>query len=451
LNFAVSNPVADLDEQFNLFGEDPATLANPANGLEVVTFNTNNNVSFRDIGVNAGATTLDGVTTVNFGAGNTRAGNDSVTGNTRAATFNFGNGNNAYTEVAGSNVTTTVRAGTGTDSVTYASQADWTAADTIALGTGDDTVNVTSTGALNTSTFNLVSGVDNIVYNASGAASITLTIDDNMVDQADNGSLLNVRVNDAGTLTNNAAAGAFTAAGVVSGNAVNVTIVGNAVIAGAVAVNAVADFIGGAGNDLFTMNAINVAADGTIIRGNAGADVITLRADVAGATDRQVIEFATANDGAAQGANTGFDLVTGFQTTVDMVQLAVGEGLEGSVDSSANNAITWITDAAIVFGTVAWPVGSTGEALLLTQVAQSLTDADLTEAGFVNLLSKVNVLVNTNGAVNAGGLIVAQGQTDTAVYFYGEQNGVAGVQAADIKLLGVFDSATLVAGDFQIA
>ena len=89
--------------------------------------------------------------------------------------------------------------------------------------------------------------------------------------------------------------------------------------------------------------------------------------------------------------------------------------------------------------------------MLLTQVAQSLTDADLTEAGFVNLLSKVNVLVNTNGAVNAGGLIVAQGQTDTAVYFYGEQNGVAGVQAADIKLLGVFDSATLVAGDFQIA
>jgi len=422
LNFSLNNVGSTVATQLN-----STAMAN----MEVLTFNTNNAVSFSDLGA------VGGITTVNFGSGN-----DTVGANATAGTYKMGAGNNSFTTAAA--VVETIETGAGDDSVKFAAVGHWVAGDTLKLGAGSDTVTVDAIAALDTSAFNLttsvVTGVDKIVYNATGAVASLLTIDDGLVDGSDSTSVLNINVNDLGT----SATSIFTAGGVIAGNSVNVLVVANAAggVAAAAVGNAGVDFSGGAGNDTFTTT-INTSADGTSFRGNGGADTFVLKADVAGATDSQVIEFATINDGAQQGANTGFDSVTGFQTTIDQIRLAAGESLVADIDDVAvNGAIAWTTDGALNT--------TVGEALLWTHAASGITDAQLVESGFATVLARINT-----GLVAAAGtdaMIVIQGQSQTAIYWYAE-DGVAAnsASATELRLIAVVSGAQLAAADFVIA
>jgi len=426
LNFSLNNVGATVNTQLN--GTAVATT-------EVLTFNTNNAIAFSDVGVTAGFFT--GFTTANFGSGN-----DTVGANATAGTYNMGAGNNTFTTAA--TVVETVNTGAGTDAVNFGAVAQWASTDTLALGTGTDTVTVTAIAALDTSLFNTLTsvqtGIDKIVYNASGAVASLLTVDDGLVDGSDSTSVLNIDINDTGT----SATSIFTAGGVVAGNSVNVLVVANAAvgIAAAAAGNAGVDFSGGAGNDTFTTT-VTTSADGTSFRGNGGADTFVLKADAAGALDSQVIEFATINDGAQQGANTGFDSVTGFQTTIDVIRVALGESLETDLDDvTANDVIAFTTDGALNT--------TVGEALLWTHAASAITDAQLVESGFATVLARINT-----GLVSAAGtdaMIVIQGQTQTAIYWYAE-DGVAAnsASATELRLIAVVSGAQLAAADFAIA
>lgn len=422
-----------LQLDFGLYnGAAPvATQLNNANitNIEILDINTGNDVSFLDVGI-VGFTTVNlqgggnntvnniDVATANFGAGN-----DTVVAQDTAATANMGEGNNSWaSNVAegGAATVDTVTAGTGTDSVTFADDDDWTAADTLTLGTGTDTVNVTiDTDNLDTSAFNLVSGVD--VLGLTFTSTQTFTLDDTMVDQSDAANTITINADD---------------------NDNGSTIDGDAVTVGTdthfLTINltdsAGATVLGSAGSDIITSTA-GGAAD--VFRGNAGADQITL--STGGVA--QIVELATANDGGDQGVSSGYDVVTNFTAGEDTVQFAAGEGID-QLTFDANGALnSAVADLPVDFN-------ATNELLVMTEVSTGMTDTDILD--FAQIAANVNVLGVTAAATDAG-IVVAQGNSDTAVYLYVEQDGTANsVATTELKLLATFD-AQLAAGDFAIA
>lgn len=420
LNFAVQNPAADLDVQFNLFGEDAA------NRLEIVTFNTNNNVSFRNIGTVGGAdNTLDGVTTVNFGAGN-----DSVTGNTRAATFNFGNGNNSFADVAGATIgAERITSGTGNDTFTFnadtttnGTQLDGT--DSIASGAGTDTLNIND-GAVAGALFalpNVITGVDAINYTV-GHVGDGLVVDNVDVNVADDGET-DFTVTD-NTGANTVAIFNASALTATPGHLNTARVVVNGAGAG-LAANAV-DVFGGADNDVIT---IGGTLTGYVVQGNGGADTINIV--TANATG---VLFNSPNDGGATGANTGYDTITGFTSGTDFVLFNnAGYLATDTVGTGAAANLALATDAPANFTAAV-------NALVMTQAGSGFTDADLLDLAVI--ASRANT-IGVTAAATQGGLFIAQGATQSAVYLYVESNGTANnVGTNELKLLGIVDSNAL--------
>ena len=437
LDFAVNNIAADLDNLLNNFAEDA-----DATQLEVLTFNTNNNVSFKNI---TSTNTLDSINTVNFGNGNNTvvdftgaaatvtvnfgSGNDTVTASTTAGAYNMGNGTNTFTAAA--TTTETITSGTGVDTFNFTT-GQLTAVDTITAGTGTDVLNLTSdTAATYALATAALTGIDTVNYTtaAVGDGLVVVTGD---VDQTDGGSTLTVNINDVAAVNTVAI---FNGSGVVTGNSLNVTMVTSATAG--LGTDA-ADIIGGAGVDTLSLGTSLVT--GYVIQGNAGADVINISGAGAGGA---MVRYQSPNDGGNQGASTGYDTITGFVSGTDEVGFALaGFAAVDTVGTGVGNMVV-TTDGAVNFTAV-------DNALVMSQAGTGLTDTDLLD------LSAIAVNANVMGvtaAATQGGIIVAQGQTQSAIYLYVEQDGTANnVATSELKILGIVDTNALgaAATDLQL-
>jgi Ca2+-binding RTX toxin-like protein len=185
---------------------------------------------------------------------------------------------------------------------------------------------------------------------------------------------------------------------------------------------------GGGGNDT-----LNAQAGHDQIDGGLGADAINL----SGFVTTDVVIYNALNEGAAAGADTGFDSVNGFQTGADNVRFETNANTELD-DITANDIFAFVTNASADFTT-------NHEALLRTEFA----NADLTEFDFATLLSNLNTLGVVAGAGDDG-LIVAQGATQTGIYYYLE-DGIAAnaISATELSLLAIVNG-QLGTGDFDL-
>jgi hypothetical protein len=141
--------------------------------------------------------------------------------------------------------------------------------------------------------------------------------------------------------------------------------------------------------------------------------------------------YATNSDGAAAGANTGFDTISNFTAAADELVLTGDFNAAGSLnidDITGDGTLVFGTDAAVNFTT-------TEEALLRT----GLANADLVEAGFATLIANLNALGITS-TTGDDALILAQGATQTGVFIYTEAAGDDDISAAELALLGIVDA-----------
>lgn len=173
---------------------------------------------------------------------------------------------------------------------------------------------------------------------------------------------------------------------------------------------------GGAGNDLLlgvSGNDTITAGEGSdTINAGAGADTINLT-ETTSAVDTVIYSNATDGSavGAAAGTFTGFDTITGFAAGTD------------KVDVSA--VLAGVGAATVVAGDAA------------TTAANDLTAADITN------VDKVVSFLNDGGftdSVAAQDVVAVTFGNQTALYTVAA-DGIAGVGAADIQLLGTVDAA----------
>ncbi|WP_338430961.1 DUF4214 domain-containing protein [Synechococcus elongatus] len=286
-------------------------------------------------------------------------------------------------------------------------------------------------------------------------------------------------------------------------------------LGGSLDINVGAGVVGGSGADSITAGnkpaiAVNDAQDVVIAKtrgfvsyqGNGGADTITLTAAPAvsnpAVTDAfsEFVRYVTANDGSAAGQSSGFDIirnfdnggitlygvnnaangiangpVVDFNTTVSVNANGLSNPIDqGRVVGQDGVNIDNITGDKFVIGgsLLAGISGNNGnylldafavdrggdfddiEAIFLTN-AQGFSDADITNFG--TIASRINSLAGgINADSNDGGLIIAQGQTLSAIYYYNNDNGPSGadatVEVSELRLLAVVDTANLAADDF---
>lgn len=444
-NAAGNGGTDTLQLNFGVFNANPgvglfANLFNAANisSMENVVFAVNTDVSFRD-----DSTTTHGVLSYTTGAGN-----DVVTHNLngRAVTYNLGAGNNTFRDdilTDGIGAIATVNTGAGADQVftnndTNGGGAVDNVGDTFNLGAGTDTLHINGVLAsvigatvLGGSHYDL-SGVDVVNFTSSINAAAGLTIQNTAVSQTDSGLVLTVNVDDANGAANTVAIA--DASAVIGPRSVNITMV---TTAGAGLVTDAADILGGSGNDVLSLGTSGVT--GYAIQGNAGADTIDISgAGVGGA----MVRYASSNDGGAQGANTGYDTITGFVSGTDEVGFTAA-GISTVFFNQVVGNMVRVQDAAVNFN-------ATHHAMVLTQVGNGVTNAELLDLAVI--ASKANVHGVTAAATD-GGLIVVNGQSQAAVYLYVEQDGTANnVATSELKILGIFDTNALglAAADLQI-
>ncbi|MEO5375903.1 MAG: hypothetical protein H7840_16855, partial [Alphaproteobacteria bacterium] len=171
------------------------------------------------------------------------------------------------------------------------------------------------------------------------------------------------------------------------------------------------------------------ASDGTAFAGRGGADVLTFR----GGADTLVIE--SLSDGAAVGSNTGYDRVTGFDGAGGD-RIVIDGALKTALDDAGtpDGALSLARDSAANFG-----AGGV-EGLDLG----GLHDSDLTQDGFTTLIATLNDHGNGRGvtaAMGDDGLILAHGETETAVFAYVENGDQTNhVSTGELTLLAVIDS-----------
>jgi Ca2+-binding RTX toxin-like protein len=264
--------------------------------------------------------------------------------------------------------------------------------------------------------------------------------------------------------------------------------------------------IGGSADDIFTIGSLPEAPTGdnsygfVSLQGNGGGDTFNLSG--AGPlqnpdqNDRYVefIRYVTAQDGSDAGVANTYDEVLNFDKGKIFLTFNIEEPsdsalgrrqftdvvtvVNGESDPIDNNrvlgddglGITDITgDKLIIEGSLYDGItGSNGnflldrftvnkgfnlddhEALFLTNPA-GVTDDLITNFDYV--ASRANVLA---GGINAdnddGGLIIIQGISKSAVYFFQNETGASGagasVEASELRLLSVVDVPTLYADDF---
>ena len=216
--------------------------------------------------------------------------------------------------------------------------------------------------------------------------------------------------------------------------------------------------VGGAGDDIFTIDsgnagggtasAVDNATDGAGIMGLRGADTINLDAT---ASNADWVVYKTPQDGGLGGQNTGFDTITGFEAGTDQIVFSVtsagsyvtatetGNGFMGdTLDKNADNVLDFVTN----------PFGidlNVDEVAVYT--ATGLTNADLENLTMVaDYLAASSALVNDT----IGGVLVfsVQGVDNTGIYWFTSDNADGDVEANELSILAVVESALLIGLDY---
>jgi len=324
--------------------------------------------------------------------------NSSITGGAASDTLTGGGGNDTITGGAGND---NMVGGAGNDTFSLTG-AQWATAETITGGTGIDIITFSSGGAsisnlslankTGIETFTFANGTNNIVMD--GAYTI------------DTGT----------TITANASAG-------TAGNSFNANF-------SATSINS--SLVGGAGDDTLTGGTGNDTLTGAggsdVFYGGLGVDSISL-----GSSDgvRDYVRYAVSTEGGAAGANTGYDTVAQFELGIDIFEFggALNNGVNSLDDILNDDVFNFAVGTAADFNTA-------HEGMLLS----GLTNADLTQSGFTNLLNAINTL-GVTAAQNQDGLIVAQGASSTAIYFYKESQvgGNTAVTAGELSLFATIN------------
>ena len=455
LNFGVYN------ENIGLFGVGGQLNHTGIASIENVVFNTkqinqqNQNVAFTD-----DATDANGVVSYT-----TQAGNDVVYHNIfdRTVTYNLGDGDNTFYDwlagdvsASNNNDLSTVITGKGNDHVyTDNDQSRGGVLDhvhgTFNLGAGTDTLHINARldstigdTVAHGSDYNL-SGVDVIEFNSigSGATTTGLLIQDSAVTQTDAGNLLTIHAKDNNGIANTTAIVDGAHFVVVTGHSlvIDVTTTGAdtgivGVVVGDLADHAV-DVFGGAGKDTITIGA---GLSSYTVQGNAGEDTINIVTTAATG-----VKFNSQNDGGTNGVSAGYDHINGFTSGVD--QILFNHAAFAATDHVGTgvgfNLVTKF-DVAVDF------TSATGQdnALVLTQIGTGMTDNQIVDFATVAAWATTDTIVAGAGD---GGIIIAHGQTHSAIYHYIEQGGDNIVQTTELKLLGLVDSSSLgnAAGDLH--
>jgi hypothetical protein len=273
---------------------------------------------------------------------------------------------------------------------------------TIVMGT--DTTTDLSGLVINTS--KLTAGADGFVIgNAASTASLTLKAT-SLGDTLNGGTV-------ADTLTGGSGGDTITA---LAGND---TIVGGA---GADTINA------GTGNDHVTAGE---GADGVIV--GAGADTVVLTETTSAADN---VQFAALTDGSAAGVAgknfSGYNVITGFKTTVDDL---VFDGGVANIDDTV--------DTDILNGSIIVKAGTVATTALNDITADNFTSVDQV----VNFLNDAGVGFTATASQNEVFFVtIGTGASAfTAVYAF-VNNADTTVDATELYLIATVD-ATLVAGD----
>jgi len=193
---------------------------------------------------------------------------------------------------------------------------------------------------------------------------------------------------------------------------------------GTIRVSGVETLTGGNGADIVTV------ADAKAIRfeGGAGADQIAL--GTSQVADQVV--YRNAGDGAAAGANTGFDRITNFQTALDSLSL-VGS-LRSLLDRNSDGVVQGADRAT---GQIDM---ANDEVVRLTTTASSLNDDSL-----IAIRTAIGALKNPTAGSSV--MVLASDETDTGVYVVTKTNGEQSITSGEIKLLGVVSNAKLGSGN----
>ena len=346
------------------------------------------------------ATTGSGNDTVNgSGSGDTingGAGNDAITGGAEADSLTGGTGDDT---IIGGGGLDTINGGDGADIFTASGggtdfqfrAGDVDTGETITFGAGADNFSVvTSTdfSAMNAGTVALT-GLDTIGL-ASGTSATFL----------------------AAQIT-----GLTTAVTGVNGGATESLIIN-----------------GTTGADTITLTNVSGVDFTTVITGGAGVDTITLQT----AGDPDIVTYSASTDGGATG-----DVITVFVIGEDLIQFTGALATALDDVGAADQAFTFAT-AAGGAGVLTAANLSTVEALLVNTAENGSigTLASITTTSVAAMLNAEFVLTTD---VGGDALVVVEGDTAGEFkMFIFEEAGTAGVQAAELTLLGTVTADTAI-------
>jgi VCBS repeat-containing protein len=206
----------------------------------------------------------------------------------------------------------------------------------------------------------------------------------------------------------------------------------------ALLVRAIETLTGGAGTDIVTIGntGITMLASGIeTLTGGALADIITITGDrgvrfsggggadsitLGGGADQVV--FTKPTEGAAVGANQGYDEIRNFQSGSD--QIALGGQLRALLDHNGNGTVDWASRDTGGINI------QTDEVVRLTSRVTNLTDLNLAE-----VRNAIGSLQNVQ--VGSSVMVMISNATDTGMYLVSKTDAGAQVGAGDIRLMGI--------------
>ncbi len=477
------------------------------NGVRLAFSSTDTGTGYIMAGTSSGDTlNLADGTALNYGSGILT---NTVTNGSVMGSIIFGKGGNDT--ITGTSSGDIIFGGTGNDTINGggSSSAD---GDVLFGGDGNDTFNMTS--ATGSSTFVGGAGTDSVSYAGYSVATITAVIGVSSIGvsrgaQSDSlssietltgSSTLANTFNFSGdstalgltTVTGGGASDVFsissgaTVTAALDGGAGTDTLVISNSTSNTLTVSNLESISGGTGNDTITLGAaqtsgsINLGAgtdsltlaNGTniltvsnteTITGGTGADTITL-SGVTGETitgglgadnitsggGADIFVFTSSSDGAAAGANSGYDVIQGFTSGTD--KIALGGALRTAIDDiTADGSLAWVMDNNASNGAaVTVNFTSTDEALMIT-TANAINSILLNEANFTTVLAAINNN-NITSAAGDDALIAVQASNGATAFYSYLEDGVAvnSVSASELSMLSSAVTVTVADTDVSL-
>jgi len=402
------------------------TVASSITGITASADNTDVTINAGSLGITVAGTntvgtgdlTINSTGAIALGASVITAANLTTVGSgavtwtaldaSKTAAVTTGDGADALT-ISSTNGNLVLNTGAGNDTIIISSA---TAAKTIAINAGDgtlDTLNITAGADLSLGTSVTLSGVERLDFD--GAATIdnsVLTGASYIVADVTTGGTVAVTVDLGTDLTSNLSSLVIDTATVTAGDSFIInasTSTAGVTLTG----SSITDTITGS----IYADTITVGNGADTITGGASADMINLT-DSDDAVDNVV--FAAITDGSAAGAVgatfSGFDVITGYVTTEDTIDLSA------------------LASTAVV------------------ELYKNATDAtlsinDLTTANYTSVDQVVNYMNDIGVAQDAAeytAVVVKFSSTSSAIYLV-DAGTSAGIVASEIHLIGTVDSA----------